>query len=379
MLKKTRWIIGVLLIAGLVAELTLRTLIAWYHLPTGLEWLDFGNRLAYFGDRDLYRGFIGKKGMEFSLAGGRTVFNDLGFRSTSPHVGPKEEAQFRVACFGDSVTFSPYSKSFHDTWPGQLEEILAEAWPERKVEAINFGMAHYTHVINLVNMTLLDEYIRPDVNIFMPGPNDVAAVFHYDSGPDGSGSGELYLPLFDMTWGFHPLQQIIVRSKVCATIYWLGVAGAYLQHLRSLLRPSLEPEAITLRMDYMKNRLATMKRLSASRGADMVFCKIVKNENVIYDVRTREWIEASEEINQALAEVAVETGSILVDATSEMNDRTEYFTDDYHLTNAGNNRLARIIFESLERDGILGKLQGPGVQKLSGAAHQGLSENNALQ
>ncbi|MFC1890106.1 SGNH/GDSL hydrolase family protein [Thermodesulfobacteriota bacterium] len=379
MLKRMRWIVGVLLILGLAVELALRTLIAWYHLPTGWEWLDFGNRLAYFGDRDLYRGFIGKKGMEFYLAGGTTVFNDLGFRSTSPHIGPKEEKQLRVACFGDSVTFSPYSKSFRDTWPGQLEEIIAEALPDRKVEAINFGMAHYTHVINLVNMTLLDEYVRPDMNIFMPGPNDVAAIFHYDCGPDGSGSGALYLPLFDLTWGVHPLQRIIIRSKVFATLYWIGVAGGYLQHLNTVLKPSLEPEAMTLRMDYMKNRLSTMNRLSESGGADMLFCKIVKNDNVIYEVRTSEWIEASEAINKALTEVSEETGAILVDATPEMNDVPEYFTDDYHLTNEGNNRLAQIIFDSLRREGVLGKLKGPDVPDVSGAGGAGLRLKDAFQ
>lgn len=67
--------------------------------------------------------------------------NSLGLRGPLPPV-EKGEGVYRVVCLGDSFTFGEGVKE-PDTWPRQLERLLAARMPVRRVEVINAGVQAY--------------------------------------------------------------------------------------------------------------------------------------------------------------------------------------------------------------------------------------------
>lgn len=67
--------------------------------------------------------------------------NSLGLRGPLPAV-EKGANVYRVVCLGDSFTFGEGVKEA-DTWPRQLERLLAAHMPERRVEVINAGVQAY--------------------------------------------------------------------------------------------------------------------------------------------------------------------------------------------------------------------------------------------
>ncbi len=67
--------------------------------------------------------------------------NSLGLRGPLPAI-EKAANVYRVVCLGDSFTFGEGVKEA-DTWPRQLERLLAARTPERRVEVINAGVQAY--------------------------------------------------------------------------------------------------------------------------------------------------------------------------------------------------------------------------------------------
>ncbi|RIK70505.1 MAG: hypothetical protein DCC66_04260 [Planctomycetota bacterium] len=81
------------------------------------------------------RGYFGSAGrIEYEI-------NSLGLRGPLPPV-EKGADVYRVICLGDSFTFGEGVKE-GDTWPRQLERLLASRMPGRRVEVINAGIQAY--------------------------------------------------------------------------------------------------------------------------------------------------------------------------------------------------------------------------------------------
>lgn len=90
-------------------------------------------------------------------------------------IEPKNsEDIFRIVCLGDSSTIGD-SVNSDQTYCAQLEKLLADRWPSRKVEAFNCGFFGYS---SYQGRMLFEQYysrLQPDAVIFYFGVND--AVF----------------------------------------------------------------------------------------------------------------------------------------------------------------------------------------------------------
>lgn len=114
----------------------------------------FSSRYDPAGDA---RGYFGSAGrIEYEI-------NSLGLRGPLPPV-EKGAGVYRVICLGDSFTFGEGVKE-GDTWPRQLERLLASRMPGRRVEVINAGVqACDTKDAAALYLLKLAAY-RPDVVI----------------------------------------------------------------------------------------------------------------------------------------------------------------------------------------------------------------------
>lgn len=348
-----RLILSWILILGLFLELSIRIATAVKEPKGRFKWMTGENHLQLMGRRDGYRFFTGRKGETVEYATIRIDFNNLGFRSTQREILPKVGNQFRIACFGDSVTLGAHQNEYENTWPGAVEHLVKDPPLRKEVEVLNFGMAHYTYSTSLVNLVLIGEYVRPDIVVYLIGPNDFVCLYTREYEPDGSHDGQWLLPVADATWGFHPIGNMLQHSRVCNLLYGLGARFLVFLEATRLFNFSLSEENLPPRLETMANHLTTLCTLSRALGATPVLCTYIYNEKRLIEGRGEEFISVLDRIDDTVREVARRNGAILVEANDQMRDHLEYFYDDFHLSANGGRKFARILATELMDQGLL--------------------------
>jgi lysophospholipase L1-like esterase len=342
------------LILGLFLELSLRIVTAWKEPKGRFMWMLGRNRLHEMGQRDGYRFFTGRKGQTVEHGAIRIEFNNLGFRSKEREILPKGDDRLRVVCFGDSVTLGQYMRDYYDTWPGAIERVVNASPTPKRVEVLNFGMAHYTYTTNLVNLALIGEYVKPDIAVFLIGPNDFVCLYTRNYEPDGSHDGQWLLPVADATWGFHPIGNILQHSRVCNLVF--GSLAKFIVFLEAakLFNYGLSEEDLASRLDKMADHLASFCTLSRALGATPVLCTYVYDEQRLWERRGEEFQHVLDGIDDTIRKVAEREGAVLVEANDEMKDHREYFLDDFHMSAAGGDKFAQVLVKALrDRHGLL--------------------------
>jgi lysophospholipase L1-like esterase len=348
-----RWILSWVLILGLFLELSLRVATAWKEPKGRFMWMLGRNSLQEMGQRDGYRFFTGRKGQRVDHGAVRIDFNNLGYRSKETEILPKGEDLFRVACFGDSVTLGQYMHDYYDTWPGAIESIMNTHPTSKRVEVLNFGMAHYTYTTNLVNLALIGEYIHPDLVVFLIGPNDFVCLYTRDYEPDGSHDGQWLLPIADATWGFHPIGNVLQHSRVCNLLYGSFVKFLVFLEATKLFNFKLTEENLVPRLEKMADHLASLCTLSRALGATPVLCTYVYDEKWLRESRGEEFLAVLDRVDDTIRDVAEKKGAILLEANDQMKDHPEFFLDDFHLNATGGEKLAQILVKGLKAHNLL--------------------------
>jgi lysophospholipase L1-like esterase len=105
--------------------------------------------------------------------------NSLGLRS--PEISPAPPAYgLRVAVIGASSVMGITERDNQHTFPSQLEKLLREALPYKRIDVINAGIAGYSLEDERVMLERRIAPLRPDVVILYTGFNDFAS---YCRGP----------------------------------------------------------------------------------------------------------------------------------------------------------------------------------------------------
>ena len=96
--------------------------------------------------------------------------NAFGFRGKDITM-EKPENCLRVICLGGSTTFSTTNDD--DTWPVQLERMLREHFPDKRVEVLNLGMNSASSPFSFILLALKGVHFKPDLVIDYEGFNDI--------------------------------------------------------------------------------------------------------------------------------------------------------------------------------------------------------------
>lgn len=105
----------------------------------------------------------------------RTVdmkINADGFRNPIDFVRPKPEGTFRVLTMGESSTFGYGLNEDNQTYPYQLEQMLREYYPGRKIEVYNLGIPHFRSNNILALAKTEAEGLSPDLITLYAGFNN---------------------------------------------------------------------------------------------------------------------------------------------------------------------------------------------------------------
>lgn len=97
--------------------------------------------------------------------------NSEGFRGAERNAGGDDPGVLRILCIGDSITFG-FNVDQPDSYPRQLEGLLAVRHPGRRFEIVNAGVPGWSWLQGLRFLELRGRALHPDIVIIGHGTND---------------------------------------------------------------------------------------------------------------------------------------------------------------------------------------------------------------
>lgn len=313
--------------------------------------------------------------------------NGSGFRSAYDFVVPKPATTLRVAALGASSTFG-YENRDDETYPVQLERMLAERYPGRRIEVLNLGLpqARLSNILALARTELAG--FDPDLVLFYEGFNNAVmpraredASLPYrakDALRVRSVAFRAMLPLGKVAYhkvsralnrdvmGAHGLDVPIVLDSARVLQLQDTVASEFASNLDSLaglvsrlgVPMILVTQPITLQMgqaDSIPWR-SYAQEVAASREA-------YAREHRLPTWPTVMLVHGV--LQDSVRAIAARRGLPLVEGIAALDeDRRSNFASAVHLTPGGNRKLATAIARAIDSSGAL----GPALMAASGAA-----------
>ncbi len=272
-------------------------------------------------------------------------------RRTEP-LRPRSAVKWRALALGGSTTFGERVEREEDTWVHRLEDrVRAKLGPD--CDVINGGVGGYTLNENIIHYTMLLTHLEPDVVVLYEGINDVEPRWHSPGTmPDYSnfwkpwhGAGTtLPEPVSGLAWSslyrlwffrarirpmkFQGIQILSAREQVGHVTENLEKNGpwVYASHLDMFVRLLLaQGRKVLIVPQYFRE--------ADHPDADRVFMKGVAEHNAV-----------NEDVAKKLG---VPFANVL--PSLEPNDTG----DDCHFTARGSDKFAALVYEALERNGLV--------------------------
>lgn len=280
--------------------------------------------------------------------------NRLGFRGPDRDWVPAG-GTLRLAAFGGSSTFCFDSSGEENTWPELLARKLSTAL-HMPVEVINLGLPGFDSFTSKVNYLVTGRALHPDVALLYETWNDLKKYRRLEQQPQ----------VFTAVAASKPLWQRIARATQIG------------RHVRNLLagRRLIRTENYYTSLEKEGERAHSPVQQVAydwSRQSFRDFCVLTQADGVLpvlitqatiavpenlqdHDYRLRmgtevNWlgmtlsvlVDTWIEMNRILAEVAAQSGAVLVDGYAAVPHDFEHLNDHVHLTDRGCETLAEAI------------------------------------
>lgn len=289
------------------------------------------------------------------------TINAHGFRGHDWAVA-KEPGVLRVVTLGASSTFGYHNRD-EDTYPAQLEALLASSCPGRRVEVINLGIPHLTAAQILALFLAEGLALEPDVVTFYEGINDATRVRKQRTA---------------IATAKNQLGQVDVLGDVYRALKGASIAVAFVDEKlvrrnRSLTRQDLEINVEAKLQAFVPNldrlREACVERgihlivasqqvqsLSASREELRELTYAQEQERVRRKLDEQGSVGAIEvsflthrELMDDLERWAQRTGVEYVDGIEALDGHRDRLVSWVHLDRDGNLRLAEALGEAILR------------------------------
>ena len=288
---------------------------------------------------------------------------------------------FRIATVGGSTTLG-ISNPYAESYPFLLQSLLQSRHPDVRIEVLNAGAAWYTSAHDLVAYEVKVRRFKPDLVIFFEALNDLVRSFSPpwlalgDFKPDYSHYLGPYIGLVGpevrftgpptwLTWsylrkairrepdprghrdadnvarlaaGMRPIDNPAFRSLPSFREYADALVHAvqadgrtiFVASQPSLYRSDLSPE---------EQRVLFFGPLMCGDGTTYPSMEAMKN--------------GMQRFNEAAREIARARGVRFIDFEAAVPKTTAYFTDDAHLSRAGNEILARLAADAIDADQLI--------------------------
>lgn len=305
---------------------------------------------------DAWRAFVLEPGARFEELGRVATINSYGMRAPDARdpASPKPEGVQRVVCAGGSTTYGMYVSRDDLTWPARTEQRLREGG--RRVEVWNAGVPAWDARTSLTNLELRLFDLAPDVVIVCHVYNDVIA--NHDPS---------YLRTAAVEWED--------RLSLWQPLH--GHSALYRFVLSRFKSPkdALKHKAERLREEGLEAFRANLRRLvrrCRERGAQVLLATEPSCLRPTYEESARDqvpglsyWydelsplaypvlLEGIARYNEAVREVARETGAPLCDIERRMPHDVSLFMSPVHHTDEGEVLVSSFVAETLLAAGLI--------------------------
>jgi peptidoglycan/LPS O-acetylase OafA/YrhL/lysophospholipase L1-like esterase len=281
--------------------------------------------------------------------------NNLGFRG--PDMARDKGDAFRIVALGESQTFGPTLRDGEKPWPELLQDLFDQhASCGRKIEVINGGTEAYTLENNLERMRRDILPLKPDLIVSTHGMNGFFP-FGLRRVPEPSEPG------------VRPRGSALIGRAVLtierAAHDWRGRSSA--QASAAALPPMSDAELMRSRYADEYRKLIALAR---DGGADVALADATMSVNESSPREVKDFygavfkpiddiVAANEAHNRMVKLLAREEGAPLIDMAAGVDGvwDADLYLDIVHFTEAGNERVANLMFRSLipilaERHGL---------------------------
>jgi lysophospholipase L1-like esterase len=282
------------------------------------------------------------------LHSGKIHINSLGFRG--PELADPKPA-LRLAFLGASTTFCAEVSGDEAAWPHRVWQRLREANPSVPMDYVNAGIPGYVVAYTLVNWERRVAPLNPDVVVIYDVTNDLSKDTRILAMSQGLYDPEESKP----SWlARHFVLWFLVEKN-------LQIRAAKARAQSSPDRIEHIPRALP---EGFRQRLTRLVLRIQQRGALVVLPtfsyrprreqtpeqRLEAAESALYYMpymSVEGLLEGYEAYNQAIREVARDTGALLVEGELDIPGDAAHFNDSVHFTDAGSAAMAKRVAEGL--------------------------------
>ncbi|HEB85635.1 MAG TPA: SGNH/GDSL hydrolase family protein [Gammaproteobacteria bacterium] len=282
----------------------------------------------------------------------RTIsVNSLGFRGP-PLTQPKPADTLRLAFVGASTTFSAEVSGNNMTWPHLVTEAIQDRYPDVNVDYVNAAVPGYTVKLSLINFRRRVAPLHPDVTVVYHATNDLS--WETRSLATKQGIYEKYgeknsnwLSRHSQLWYLVEKNLRIKEAKEDAlkTVGRLEFSPSELgEHFRrDLTQLVIEAQGVSKLVALVTFSIQIRPEQTAGQqltaaGSALYYMPFMDTQGLIAAFRR---------YNQIMAEVASETGAVLIEGETLIPGDTEHFNDSVHFKDAGSRIMANRVSEAL--------------------------------
>ena len=305
-----------------------------------------------------------KSGLRIPVPGGSfggIRINSLGFRGPELKM-PKSRSTLRVAFLGSSTTYCAEVSNNENTWPHLVTEALQAEWPGLSVDYINAGVPGYSVSSSLKNLEYRITPLEPDVIVIYEGHNDLTGNSFYLARKQGLVS---IPPPQNITWPakysllwYLVEKNLVIMSQQRTARRTAGtlsfdrerLARPFHRDLKDLVEVSKRTAPIIVLVTFSTQLREEQPPEQQSRAAaSSLYYMPYMSVNGL--------IQGYAEYNDAVRQVASETGALLIDGENSIPGDAQHFADSVHFTDKGSHLMARRVARGL--------IQSPRLQELA--------------
>ena len=339
-----------LLLLAVVALLTVLLAFAAEGLTRLRQYVKYGH---LWGVQETYR-VDRETGLRMPIPGGdfgAIQINSLGFRGPELAM-PKPASTLRLAFLGASTTYCAEVSSNAATWPHLVWQELARRWPEVRFDYVNAGVPGYGVADSLKNLQYRVRPLEPDVILVYHATNDLSANSFELAVKQGlverRAEQELSWPArYSLLW-YLVEKNLTIRRQQAGAREATGklsfdpreLAAPFRADLRDLLEASRDVADLV-------GVITFSTRLRRDQDPETQIAAAVTSLYYMPYMSIEGLLDGFAAYNQAIREVAAETGALLIEGEQAIPGDALHFTDSVHFTDRGSAALARAVTDAL--------------------------------
>ncbi|MBC8451806.1 MAG: SGNH/GDSL hydrolase family protein [Rhodospirillaceae bacterium] len=303
-------------------------------------------------------------GLRIPIAGfsnDRVTIDSKGFRNPEFST-PKPANTVRVAFLGGSTTFSANASNNAATWTHIVIDQLRAKYPKRKFDFINAGVPGYSSSTSIENLRLRVAKHKPDIIIIYHATNDLTHFSRIEAKKVGIDfipeTGRLswisnYSQLFYLLEKNYSLWD--TERHISSGIGKLEVPD---ERLAEPFRQSLI-DLVTEAQNVTDNVvLVTFSiRIRPEQNDAVQIKSAVTSLYYMPYITPKGFIRYFSAYNNAIRDVAAQTGAVLIENENSIPGTEVYFKDSVHFTDKGNQLMAERVSSGLINAGTISSHQ----------------------